>query len=131
MKVQPDPLMYKPGSRGALHFLDAFRYSMKGIKAAWRNEAAFRHLAILACLFIPLGYWIAESAVEQALLSGSCLLVLMCEMLNSAIEAVVDRVGTEEHPLSGQAKDLGSAATFFAMLIFLSVWAPLCWSRFF
>jgi len=57
-------------------------------------------------------------------------LVLMCEMLNSAIEAVVDRIGTEQHPLSGQAKDLGSAATFFAMLMFVGVWGPICWHRF-
>lgn len=130
MDVQPDEHMYKPGRRGLLHSVDAFSYSMKGIRAAWQNEAAFRQLAILGCILIPASFWLAPSVLHQSLMIASCLLVLMCEMLNSAVEAVVDRVSTELHPLSGRAKDLGSAATFFSMMIVLTIWIPALWQKF-
>jgi diacylglycerol kinase (ATP) len=81
-------------------------------------------------VLVPAAVWLGETAVERALLIGSCLLVLIVELLNSGIEAVVDRVGTEHHRLSGQAKDLGSAAVFLSLLLVLVVWGLIAWARF-
>jgi len=122
--------MRNEGRRGPLHFLDALRYSMQGFQAAWRNETAFRQLCALAVPLVPLAFWISRTTVELILMLGACALVLMAEMFNSAIEAIVDRISTAEHPLSGQAKDLGSAGTFCTMMLFLLVWVPITWQRF-
>lgn len=121
--------MSKQGRRGMLHVLDAFFYSMQGLRAAWRCEIAFRMQCLLLLPLVPLAFWIAREPVELALLLGVCGLVLMAEMFNSAIETVVDRIDTAHHPLSGQAKDLGSAGVFISMMLFLVVWIPLVWAR--
>lgn len=97
-------------------------YSMQGFKAAWRHEAAFRQEAALFVVLAPLGFWLGRDAIERSLLIGSLALVLIVELLNSAIEAVVNRVGTEPHELSGRAKDLGSAAVLLALLLVVLVW---------
>ena len=112
------------------HIGKAFIWSAAGIKAAWRNELAFRVEAIIIIILIPLGFWLGKSAAEQALLIASCLLILIIELLNSAIEAVVDRIGTEHHEFSGRAKDMGSAAAFFAMLTAGIIWALMVYERF-
>lgn len=112
-----------------MHAVDAFVFSMKGLRAAWAGETAFRLQCALLVPLVPLAFLIARSAVELALLLGSCGLVLMAEMFNSAIERLVDRVGTDVHPLSGQAKDLGSAGVFIAMMLFLVVWLPIGWAN--
>ena len=112
------------------HIGHAFIWSATGIKTAWRNELAFRVEAIIISILIPLGVWLGQSAAERALLIASCLLILIVELLNSAIEAVVDRIGTEHHELSGQAKDMGSAAAFFAMLTAAIIWALMVYERF-
>ena len=112
------------------HIGKAFSWSATGIRAAWRNELAFRVEAIIIIILIPLGIWLGNSAVERALLIASCLLILIIELLNSALEAVVDRIGTERHELSGRAKDMGSAAAFFAMLTAGIVWALIAYERF-
>ncbi|MBF0381484.1 MAG: diacylglycerol kinase [Magnetococcales bacterium] len=107
---------------GAAHFVKAFFWSMAGFKAAWRYEAAFRQEVVALVVMVPLGVWIGDGAVEQALLIASLLFVLVVELLNSAMEAVVDRIGLEHHPLSGRAKDLGSAAVFVALSITGVIW---------
>lgn len=112
--------MYK--TKGLTHLVKATGYSLQGLKSAFRYEAAFRHELSLCCFLLPAAFWLGESAVEIALLIGAVLLVLAFELLNSAIEAVVDRIGLDYHELSGRAKDLGSAAVFVSMMNFLMVW---------
>ncbi len=106
----------------------AFGSTFRGFAAAWRGEEAFRQECLLALVVVPLGLWLGESGVERALLTGPMLLILVVELLNSAIEATVDRIGTERHPLSGIAKELGSAAVFVAfLLLFLNWILVLAW----
>ena len=112
------------------HIGNAFIWSAGGIKSAWQKELAFRAEAIIIMAMIPLGIWLGQTAAEKALLIASCLLILIVELLNSAIEAVVDRIGTDHHELSGRAKDMGSAAAFFSMLTAGIVWALIAYDRF-
>lgn len=106
-------------------------YSAAGFRAALKNEAAFRQELALFVILAPLGYWLGGDGVERALLIGSLMLVLLVELLNSAIEAVVNRVGKERHALSGQAKDLGSAAVLVALFMVVLVWALVLADRFY
>ena len=122
-------VMGKPGNTGVRRIVNAALFSFAGIKTAWQNEAAFRQECLLFLVLIPAGIWLGQNAVERALLIGSCLLVLIVELLNTAVESVVDRVGTDHHRLSGQAKDLGSAAVFMSLLLVLVVWGLIGWSR--
>jgi diacylglycerol kinase (ATP) len=122
--------MGKPGNTGVRRIVNATLFSLAGLRAAWQHEAAFRQEVVLAVVLIPTGVWLGRTAVERALLIGSCLLVLVVELLNSGIEAIVDRVGLEPHRLSGQAKDLGSAAVFMSLTLVLVVWGLIAWSRF-
>jgi len=112
------------------HIRNAVIYSWAGLKAAWDNEMAFRTETIVIALMLPIGIWIGETAVHGALLIGSSLLVLITELLNSAVEKVVDRIGTEHHILSKQAKDLGSAAAAVSMLAAVIVWGLIAYERF-
>ena len=112
------------------HIQNAVIYSWDGFKAAWDNEMAFRTELIIIAIMIPVGIWIGETAVQWALLIGSSLLVLITELLNSAVEKVVDRIGPEHHSLSKQAKDLGSAAAAVSMLTAVIVWALIAYERF-
>ncbi|WP_456373556.1 diacylglycerol kinase [Thiolapillus sp.] len=120
----------KPGNTGITRLIRAFGYSMKGFAACFRSEAAFRQEVAVSLFIIPLGLWLGQTGVERALLLGSWLLVPVVELLNSAIEAVVDRIGTEQHELSGQAKDIGSAAVFLAISLFLLVWILILYPHF-
>ena len=113
------------------HIKNAVIYSWAGLKAAWDNEMAFRIEAIVIALMMPIGIWLGETAEQWALLIGSSLLVLITELLNSAVEKAVDRIGTEHHLLSKQAKDLGSAAAGVSMLAAVIVWGLIAYSRFF
>ena len=122
--------MGKPDNVGLRRIVNATLFSLAGLRAAWQHEAAFRQELMLAVVLIPAGIWLGRTAVERSLLIGSCLLVLIVELLNSAIEAIVDRVGLEPHPLSGRAKDLGSAAVFVSLALVLVVWSLIAWSRF-
>lgn len=121
----------KPGHTGITHLIHSTRYSMKGLKAAFQHEAAFRQELFLCLLLIPAAFWLGQTTVERLLLIGSCLLVLIIELVNSAIEAVVDRIGPELHELSGRAKDIGSAAVFIALAFTGIVWLSLAYDRFF
>jgi|TARA_Y100000296_G_C5147882_1_gene244755 diacylglycerol kinase (ATP) len=97
-------------------------YSVAGLAAAWRHEVAFRQLALLACVLIPVGFMVGSTPVERALLVLPVLTSLAIELVNSAIEAVVDRVSLEIHPLSKRAKDLGSAAQLVGLVSIAVVW---------
>lgn len=107
---------------GLARLLAAFGNTWKGLAGAWREEAAFRQECALAALIVPLGLWLGENGVEQALLVGPMILVLVVELLNSAVETTIDRIGPERHPLSGLAKDLGSAAVFGAFVLLGLTW---------
>lgn len=109
-------------STGVRRLLDATRYSLAGLAAAARGEAAFRQELLLAAVAVPLGLALGKNGVERALLVGSVLLVLVVELVNSAIEAAVDRVSREPHALAGRAKDLGSAAVMLALACAAVVW---------
>lgn len=109
----------------------ATAYSLVGLKAAIVGEAAFRQELLLFVVLAPLGAWLGQTGVERALLIGSLMVVLIVELLNSALEAVVNRIGTERHQLSGIAKDLGSAAVFVALALAVVVWALLLVPRLF
>lgn len=111
------------GRSGISRIFKAAGYSWAGFRAAYRGEAAFRQLVWLAVVLIPLALWLDVSAAERALLVGVVLLSLIVELLNSAIEATVDRISLELHPLSGQAKDMGSAAQFVALSLIGLVWS--------
>jgi diacylglycerol kinase (ATP) len=122
--------MSKTGTTGFKRVWNALFFSLRGISAAWRNESAFRQESVLAILLTPVAFWLGQSITDHALLLGSLLIVLIVELLNSAIEAVVDRVGTDHHTLSGQAKDMGSAAVFFSLLLVALIWGLIAWQRF-
>lgn len=115
--------------RGPKQIYRALIWSYKGLRAGWTYEASFRLEVYLAIIFIPAGLWLGNGAVEKALLSGSPLLVLSAELLNSAIEAVVDKVSPEFNELAGRAKDMGSAAVFMLMLNVLLCWGLVLWQH--
>ena len=115
--------MSDPGFRGPKQIYQAFQWSMKGLKSTYQAEASFRMEVYLCAVLIPLAIWLANSSIELILLVGSCLLVLLVEIINSAIEAVVDLVcGEERHELAGRAKDMGSAAVFMSQVIVVLTW---------
>ncbi len=117
------------GRTGLDRVLRAVGYSMNGLATAVRTESAFRQESALALLMLPAAFWLGRNWVEVALLTGSVMLVLIVELLNSAIEAVVDRVSLELHELSRRAKDYGSAAVLFALLWCGGVWATVVYQR--
>ncbi|MEW5890555.1 MAG: diacylglycerol kinase [Pseudomonadota bacterium] len=110
-------------SSGLRRILDAFGYSLDGLRAALRHEAAFRQEVLLAALLIPLALWLPVGGAAKALLVGSVLLVLIVELINSAVEATVDRISLERHALAKRAKDTGSAAVLVAFVNLVAVWA--------
>jgi diacylglycerol kinase (ATP) len=122
--------MDQNSNTGLLRIVRATGFSMSGLGAAWRHEAAFRQECLLAAVLVPAAFWLGQDAVQIALLVGTCLLVLIVELLNSAVESVVDRVGTDHHRLSGRAKDMGSAAVFITLILTLFVWTIIAWQRF-
>lgn len=109
--------------------LKATLWSLQGLRAAWLHESSFRLEVYLFVIFAPLGWWLGGNGVERALLVGSLLLVLSIELLNSAIEAVIERFGDEHHEIAGRAKDMGSAAVFVLMLNVLLVWGAILLPR--
>ncbi len=116
--------------KGLRRIVNAFGYSMAGFRACYQHEEAFRQELILSLLLLPVGIWLGGNGVERALLVGSVLFVPIVELLNSAIEANVDRIGTERHELSKRAKDIASAAVFLSIVLALSVWALVLAPRF-
>lgn len=120
----------KPGRTGMARLIAATGYSWSGFQQAWQHEAAFREELLLLIVLVPAAFWLGQTAVETAILLMSCLVVLITELLNSAVEAVVDLASPDIHPLAARAKDIGSAAVFVALIQVLVVWGLMGWSRF-
>ncbi|EEO01953.1 diacylglycerol kinase [Vibrio cholerae] len=120
----------KHSRTGFSRIICATGYSMKGFAAAWKNEAAFRQEVTLALPLIALSFFLPVSTIEQVLMVGSLVLILIAELLNSAIEAVVDRIGAERHELSGRAKDIGSAAVFVALCFAAFTWGIILFNTY-
>jgi diacylglycerol kinase (ATP) len=116
------PPMHRTKLSGWQRFLRSFAAGSRGIRGAFRNEAAFRQELLVAVPVVLVGLWLGETGVERALLVGPMILILVVEMLNSAIEATVDRIGLEHHVLSGLAKDMGSAAVMFSFGLLGLTW---------
>ncbi|MDJ0881396.1 MAG: diacylglycerol kinase [Gammaproteobacteria bacterium] len=110
------------GNTGMRRIIKATIYSWQGMRAAYLHEEAFRQELLLAVILLPIGFFLGDNGVEKALLIGSVILLPLVEILNSALEAVVDRFGEELHELSGRAKDMGSAAVFLAIVNLVAVW---------
>lgn len=123
--------MGNQNARGVRRIVNAFGYSMKGFSACFKHEEAFRQEVMVSLFLVPLGLWLGQDGMERALLVGSWLLVLIVELLNSAVEANVDRVGLEKHELSGRAKDIASAAVFLSIVFAVLIWALVLAPRFF
>ncbi len=115
---------------GVKRIFKAAGYSYKGFMSAWKHEAAFRQELTLVVALLPLAIWLDVSTLERIALMGSMALVLIVELLNSAVEAAIDRIGAEHHELSGRAKDLGSAAVFIALLMLVGTWLSILAPRY-
>ena len=122
--------MAEQGKRGLRRLIDAAGYSRAGLAVAWHGEEAFRQEVVLAIVLVPLAIWLGQSNLERLLLVASWMLVMIVEILNTAVEATVDRISDERHRLSGEAKDLGSAAVFLTLMLAALVWGTVAWERF-
>jgi diacylglycerol kinase (ATP) len=120
----------KTGLTGLTRIFAAGNNSLKGIRDAWVHESAFRQNVGLSIVLLILSVWLAETTVEWLLLIFPLFLLIIVELLNSAIESTVDRIGAERHTLSGRAKDMGSAAVFFCLVLIAIVWLSMAWSKF-
>ncbi|ELQ6218232.1 diacylglycerol kinase [Cronobacter dublinensis] len=116
-------------TKGLTRIIKAAGYSWKGLSAAWKNEAAFRQEAVAVIAAIIIACWLDVDPMTRVMLISSVMLVMIVEILNSAIEAVVDRIGPEFHELSGRAKDMGSAAVLMSIILALFVWVTLLWQH--
>lgn len=115
------------GKKGLTRLINALGYSRDGLRAAWQNEAAFREEILLATIAIPLALLLAKTGVDRALMMGSIILILIVEILNSAVEAVVDKASPEKNDLAKRAKDMGSAAVLLSLLNAVVVWGCILW----
>lgn len=120
----------KPGKSGIARLVDATRYSFRGLGAAFRNEAAFRQELLLVAVLLAASFRLQSGLVEWLVLVLPLFILLIVELVNSAIEATIDRIGSERHELSGRAKDLGSAAVFIALLMIATAWGAVIWSHY-
>lgn len=121
----------KPGLKGIARIIAATKNSCRGIRDAWRFESAFRQDAALSITLLLLSFWLAQTLVEWLLLILPLFLLLIVEILNSAIENVVDRIGEEHHILSGRAKDMASSGVMFCLILIAIIWLSMAWSRFY
>lgn len=125
-----EPVFDKSGNTGLKHLFNATRFSLQGFQSAVANESAFRQELVALCIVLPTGFWFAESLAACVALFCVCMLVLMIELLNSGIEAAIDRIGPEYHELAKNAKDYGSAAVMLALITAGSVWFYILFSAF-
>lgn len=125
--LQPDEITESPfkGKTGVARIVQAFFNSCDGLRDAWKHESAFRQEVVLALVMIPLAVWVPVSPIERAFLVATVLLVIIVELLNSSVEAAIDRIGLERHSLSKRAKDIGSAAVLVALLLCAFVWTTI------
>ncbi len=121
----------KPGLTGIDRIIKASGNSFRGIRDAFRHEAAFRQELGLCLVLFPLSIWLAQTIVEWLLLITPLFVLIIVELLNSAVENTVDRIGTERHTLSGRAKDMASAAVMFSLIFLAAIWLGIVWSRFY
>ena len=121
----------KPGLTGIARIIAASRNSFRGIRDAWLYEAAFRQEAGLTTVLLLLSFWLAQTLVEWLLLILPLFLLVIVELLNSAIENTIDRIGAERHTLSGRAKDMASSAVMFCLILIAVIWLSMAWSRFY
>jgi diacylglycerol kinase (ATP) len=110
-------------NKGLRRVFNAFGYSMKGLRATFKNEEAFRQELLLCLVLAPVAVWLGKTGLERAVMIATLFLVLIVELLNSGLEALTDRVGYEHHKLSGRAKDMGSAAVLLSIVNVIVVWA--------
>ena len=122
--------MEKKSRTGWKRLMDATRFSYQGLKAAWKYEAAFRQECLLVAVLAPAAFWLGTDGTQRALLIFSLFVILITELLNTAVEAAIDRIGPEMHELSGRAKNLGSAAVLFSLLAAGAVWGFIAWQRY-
>ena len=122
--------MGKTGVTGLKRIINAFGYSIKGLGSAFRHESAFRQETALLVVLLPIAVFLGQNIIDYSILIGSLLLVIIVELLNSAVEAVVDRVGDEHHELAGRAKDIGSAAVFVSLVNVLVIWSMYVYQYF-
>jgi len=115
-------------AKGVQRLFNASRWSILGLRSTLKHEAAFRQEVVLLIVLGPLGIWLGDTGVERALLAGSVLLVLIVELLNSAIESAIDRIGRDRHELSGRAKDQGSAAVALSIVLAALCWVAILWN---
>lgn len=123
--------MTKPGATGLTRLFRAAGYSASGLRAAWQHESAFRQECLLVALLVPAAFWVGERPFDIALLIAAAVQTLAFELINSAVEAVVDRIGHEHHELAGRAKDIASAAVAISLVLLAVVWLGYVWDRFF
>jgi diacylglycerol kinase (ATP) len=116
------------GKTGLVRIWNALFYSLDGLKAAFRHEDAFRQEFLLGAILLPLGLWLGETGVEKALLCAVVIVVLVVELLNSGIEAIVDKASPETHELAKRAKDMGSAAVLLSLVLAVLVWILILWA---
>lgn len=121
--------MEKRSTTGWRRIVNATFFSIAGFRAAWQHEAAFRQEFVLVLILLPASFWVGVTAVERVVLIGSLMIVLITELLNSAVEAVVDRIGAETHELSGRAKDIGSAAVFVSLVLCATSFGVIGWQN--
>ena len=120
----------KPGKSGLARLFAALGYSIQGLRACWRDEAAFRQEALLVAVLLPASFLVARTVEQWLLLTAPLFLLLVVELLNSAVENLVDRIGPERHELSGKAKDMGSAAVLICLSLTAAAWASIGWKNF-
>ncbi len=121
--------MKNRNNTGLKRLINATLFSLAGLRAAWQYEAAFREELILIVVLVPTSFWLGNNAIEYVLLIGSLMIVLIAELLNSALEAVVDRISADHHELSRRAKDMGSAAVFVALVLCGICWGIIGWQN--
>ena len=121
----------KPGLTGSKRVIAASKNSLNGIRDCWRYESAFRQNSVLSVVLLIFSFFLAQTVIEWLMLILPLFLLAIVELLNSAIENTVDRIGPERHILSGRAKDMASAATFFCLVMIATVWLSIIWSRYF
>ena len=126
--LKDNPVNPQKQRKGLQRVWHATGYSLAGLKAGW-TEPAFRQEAILCVFMVPLSIWLGQTWIEVALLAGSVILVMVVELLNTAVETAIDRIGPEWHDLSKRAKDMGSAAVFLALVLCIAIWAAAIYHR--
>jgi diacylglycerol kinase (ATP) len=121
----------KPGLTGIDRVIKATANSFRGVRDAFRHEAAFRQELGLSVVLLPVSFWLAQTVIEWLLLITPLFVLIIVELLNSAVENTVDRIGAERHTLSGRAKDIASAAVMFSLIFLAVIWISIAWSRFY